>query len=119
MAIYPITASGRRILAADGSEFLICGRTAWGLASLSPSLQLAFLDDCVSHGFNAIEIQAPTHLALINNKPFDGSGNAPFLKTLGGSTWSGSLSYSNINTDAPDFSTPNPAFWASMDTLIA
>lgn len=119
MAIYPISGSGRRILAADGSEYLICGRTAWGLASLSASLQLSFLDDCVTHGYNAIEVQIPTHLALINNKPFDGSGNAPFLKTLNGSTWTGTLSYGTINNEAPDLTTPNPAYWATIDTLVA
>lgn len=119
MSLFPITPSGRQIFDGNGSEFLIFGRTAWGLASLTPSLQLAFLDDCQAHGYNAIEIQAPCHLPLINNKPFDGSGNTPFLKTLSGATWSGTLTYGTINNEAPDFSTPNPAYWATMDTLIA
>src|SRR5262249_26987642 len=53
-----------------------------------------------------------------NNAPFGGNGSLPFLKTLSGATWSGALTYNNINSDGPDFTSPNEAYWSAVDELI-
>ncbi len=115
---YPISISGRKMFDAQGLPFRIKGRTAWGIMGLTPTLRDAFLDDCVSHGFNTIECQIPTRAPEMNLRPTDSAGNLPFLHTLGGATWSGTLSWSG-NTNAPDFTTPNSLYWASVDALFA
>jgi hypothetical protein len=68
--------------------------------------------------FNAIEMQAITHDPGAHNAPFAGNGTAPFLRTLAGATWSGTLNYGDINSEAPDFTTPNETYWAYLDTFI-
>ena len=54
-----------------------------------------------------------------NNPPFNGNGDAPFLKRLDGTTWNGALTYGNINSEAPDFTTPNESYWSFVDGLLA
>ena len=54
-----------------------------------------------------------------NNPPFNGNGDRPFLNRLDGATWDGSLTYGNINNEAPDFSTPNEAYWSFVDGLLS
>ena len=54
-----------------------------------------------------------------NNPPFNGNGDAPFLKRLNGTAWNGTLSYENINSEAPDFTTPNEAYWSFVDGFLA
>lgn len=117
MALYPIVGSGRRILDGNGSEYLVSGRTAWGIMALTPTLRDAFLDDCVARGVNTIECQIPHRAPQMNNPPFDSSGNKPFNNTLGGGTWSGTLAWSG-NSNAPDFNTPNASYWSSVDGLF-
>ena len=54
-----------------------------------------------------------------NHPPFNGNGDLPFLNRLDGATWDGSLSYGNINNEAPDFSSPNEAYWSFVDAFLS
>lgn len=116
---YPLVHSGRKTFDQQGNPFRIKGRTNWGFVSLTPTLRASFIANTLSYGFNAIECQIPTHLSHINNVPQDGAGNLPFLKRLDGATWTGALSpFGSPNTESPDFTTPNPTYWAFVDALV-
>jgi hypothetical protein len=111
----------------SGQPFPIFGRASWGVSGLSSSDLSIYLNDCVAKGFTAIECPMPctpdgaaSAVTIVNpNLPADASGHMPFLKQLDGTTWTTfQETYSNINTQAPDFSTPNTAFFASVDALL-
>jgi hypothetical protein len=118
---FPLTHSAdkRYLVDRDGVPFPILGRTAWFITSLRAVDWLAFLDDTAARGYTAIEFHVVNHDRRGNHPPFDGGGNPPFLKRLDGGRWNGSLSYSNIEREAPDFTTPNPAYWDGVDALLA
>jgi hypothetical protein len=62
---------------------------------------------------------AITHHPGGNRAPFNGNGDPPFVKTLSGTDWNGALSYSDITAEAPDFTTPNEAYWTFVDTFLS
>jgi hypothetical protein len=99
--------------------FPILGRTAWFITSLSETDYKLFIDDTVAKGFNAIEFHVINHDPRGNNPPFNAKGVLPFVNRLDGSLWDGSLNYTNINTDAPDFTQSSEAYWRHVDTIIA
>ena len=99
--------------------FPIMGRTAWFITSLSVADYRTFIDDTAARGYNAIELHVVNHDPRGNNPPFNGNGDAPFLKRLDGATWNGALTYGNINNEAPDFTTPNEAYWSFVDGFLA
>src|SRR4029077_8900718 len=102
----------------NGAPFPILGRTAWFVTSLASADYRTFVDDTASRGYTAIELHVGNHDPRGNHPPFNGNGDAPFLKRLNGSAWSGALTYSNINSEAPDFTTPNEAYWSGVDGLL-
>jgi hypothetical protein len=118
---FPVSRSpnGRYLRDATGAPFPILGRTAWFITSLSQTDYQTFLDDTSTKGHTAIEFHVINHDPRGNNEPFAGNGVLPFLKRLDGTTWSGALSYSNINAQAPDFTQPNEAYWMHVDALLA
>ena len=95
------------------------GRTAWFVTSLSVADYHTFIDDTASRGYTAIEFHVINHDLAGNNPPFNGNGDQPFLKRLDGTAWTGLLGYRNINAEAPDFTTPNEAYWSSVDGFLA
>ncbi len=97
----------------------VLGRTAWFVLSVPSGDYHAFIDDTAARGFTAVELHVINHDPRGNNPPFNGSGQPPFLKRLSGATWDGSLSYDNINKEAPDFTTPNEAYWILVDEFLA
>jgi hypothetical protein len=113
--VFPLHSSidNRTLVANDGTPFPILGRTAWFVASLNAADQNAFLDDSQAKGYNAVEFMMITHDQRANHPPFDGSGNAPFLKLKDGTAWNGSIG------PTPDFTTPNEAYWQNLDALFA
>ena len=117
---YPVAVSGNQRYLQDqkGMPFPILGRTAWFIISLSGTDYQTFLDDTAGKGYNAIEFMVVTHWPRGNNPPFGGNGALPFTKRLDGSGWLGSLSYGNINLEAPDFSQPNEMYWQHVDALL-
>ena len=105
IAAFPVqySADKRYLVDQNGTPFPIMGRTAWFITSLSVADYQTFIDDTAARGYNAIELHVVNHDPRGNNPPFNGNGDAPFLKRLDGRTWSGSLTYGNINNEAPDF----------------
>ncbi len=120
-AVFPVSrsANGRYLQDATGTPFPILGRSAWFITSLTDTEYEAFLDDTAAKGFDVIEFHVINHDPRGNDPPFAGNGALPFLKQLDGSSWSGSLTYSNINTQAPDLTTPNEAYWTHVDALLS
>lgn len=118
---FPLVASGnnRYLKDQNGVPFPILGRTAWFITSLSEADYKRFIDDTVAKGYNAIEFHVVNHDPRGNNEPFGGNGALPFTYQLNGSAWDGSLSYGNINNEAPDFSLPNLTYWTHVDALLA
>ena len=103
----------------NGSPFPILGRTAWFITSLSVPDYKLFIDDTVNKGYNSIEFHVVNHDPRGNNPPFGGNGELPFSKRLDTTAWTtGSLVYTNINNEAPNFSQPNEAYWAYVDALL-
>jgi len=118
---FPVKYSSDRHTLVDqnGVPFPILGRTAWFVTSLASADYHTFVDDTASRGYTAIELHVVNHDPRGNHPPFNANGDAPFLKRLNGSPWSGALTYSNINADAPDFTTPNEAYWSAVDGLLS
>ena len=118
---FPVKYSANQRFLVDqlGVPFPIMGRTAWFLTSLSVADYQTFIDDTASRGYSAIEFHVVNHDPRGNNEPRNGNDDLPFLKRLDGTDWNGSLSYSNINNEAPDFATPNEAYWSFVDALLA
>jgi hypothetical protein len=118
---FPLSASANRRYLQDsnGTPFPIFGRTAWFLTSLSSNEYQAFVDDSTSKGYDAVEFHVVNHDARGNNPPWSGNRELPFSRRLDGSAWDGSLSYGNPDTDAPDFTQPNEAYWSHVDGLLA
>ncbi len=119
--LFPVThaPNGRYLQDRTGAPFPILGRSLWYIISLSPQDYQVVLDDTVSRGHNALEMMAMGHYPGANHPPFNGRGDPPFLKQLDGAAWSGSLVYGNAGAEAPDFTTPNEAYWAYLDTFLA
>ena len=119
-AVFPIKASanGRYLVDQNNVPFAIRGRTAWFITSLSATDYQFFLDDTANKGYSAIEFHVVNHDPRGNRPPYNGNGSLPFTSRLNGRSWDGALSYGNINTDAPDFTTPNEAYWSAVDALI-
>ena len=109
-----LSANHRYLVDQNDTPFPIMGRAAWFVASLSIADYQTFVDDTVSRGYNATELSVINHHPDGNNPPFNGQGEAPFLNRLDGSSWNGALSGS-----APDFTTPNEAYWSFVDGFLA
>ena len=119
-ATFPVSpaADARTLQDATGAPFPILGRTAWFITSLTQSEFQTFLDDTQARGHTAIEFHVINHDPRGNNEPFAGNGAAPFLSRLDGAPWNGDLTYGNINAEAPDFTTPNQAYWSQADAIL-
>ncbi|WP_413936767.1 DUF4038 domain-containing protein [Nitrospira sp. BLG_1] len=102
----------------NGVPFPILGRTAWFITSLSEVEYKLFIDDTLAKGFNAIELHVINHDDRGNNEPFGGNAELPFMTTLDGHLWNGSLFYHDITKEAPDFSLPNEAYWRHIDAIV-
>ncbi|HVY40241.1 MAG TPA: DUF4038 domain-containing protein [Polyangia bacterium] len=119
VSAFPLSYSsdGRSLQDAHGAPFPLLGRTAWNVVSLPASDAATFLADTLSKGYDALEFAAMWRDSRAANVPFDGNGDVPFLKTLGGAAWNGNLTYADTS-DEPDFSTPNPAYWNFVAAFV-
>jgi hypothetical protein len=113
------SSTNRYLVDQAGVPFPIMGRTAWFVLALADVDYRTFLDDTASRGFTAIELHVVNHDPRGLHPPFGGNGAAPFLKTLNGKAWDGSLVYSNVSSQAPDFTTPNESYWSFVDGFLA
>ncbi len=120
-AVFPLRNGADERYLADQNDvpFPIMGRTAWFITSVSVADYQLFIDDTAARGYNAIELHVVNHDPRGNNPPFDGNGDAPFLKRLDGTAWNGSLTYGDINKEAPDFGTPSKNYWSFVDGLLS
>lgn len=118
--VFPLSVSSdsRTFKQVNGTPFPILNFASWYVLSRNVSEYQAVVQDNIAKGFNAMEVKFIGHDPGSNNVPFAGNGAAPFLKTLSGANWTGSLTYSNINNDAPDFTTPNETYWSFVDGFI-
>lgn len=120
-AIFPlaISSDARTLVQADGTAFPVLGRALWSILTLSRANYLTVLADTAAKNFNSIEMSMLVHWPNVTAAPFANAGALlPFNNTLSGGTWTGSLSYANPATDAPDFTTPNSSYWSFMDTFF-
>jgi hypothetical protein len=109
LAVFPVrySADGRYLVDQNNVPFPIMGRTSWFITALGDADYHTYITDTAAKGFSAIEFHVVNHDSRGHTPPFDGNGNLPFINRLNGTTWDGSISYSNINSEAPDFTTPN------------
>ena len=119
--VFPIKVStnSRYLVDQKNKPFPILGRTAWFVISQPVSGYQTFISNCISHGYNSIEMHVLDHDPRGNHPPFNGDNDQPFLKRLDGSNWAGSLVYSDITTEAPDMTTSNEKYWTYVDTFLA
>src|SRR5689334_13158954 len=97
----------------------ILGRTAWFIISLPKDQYHQFIENSVAKGYNAIEMHIIDHDPRGNNAPYNGDGDLPFTKRLDGKDWSGSLTYTTKENEAPDLTTPNEKYWKYADSFLA
>lgn len=118
---FPVRPSdnARYLVDADNRPFPILGRSSWFMASLSAADQAHYLADCRAKFFNTVEFALIGHDPRGRHVPFNDAGQAPFLKRLDGQPWDGSLKYQDPTQEAPDFTTPNEAYWQSIDDSLA
>ncbi len=119
--VFPLhpSASGRYLVDQAGVPFPILGRSSWFIAGLSDKDLDLYMGDSLKRGFDAMEFILITHDPRGRHPPFNDKGDAPFLRRLDGKSWDGSLRYRDIKAEAPDFTSPNEAYWKRMDALLA
>lgn len=122
---FPVTphSSGLYNVDAMGRPSPILSWNAWSLPECPQDEQQEFLSLLVSRSFNWCEVWAPNLFgdefgAVSRNRMKDGAGNIAFLKRLDGADYTGAVTFGNIDTEAPDLSTPNPAYWLSQKNLV-
>ena len=114
-----ISPNKRYLVDARHKPFPILGRTAWCIITQTEKNYRQFIENTLSHGYNAIEISVITHWPTSNHAPFNADGEAPFLQRLNGTAWDGKLTYDTLSTQAPDLLTPNEKYWKVVDTFLA
>ena len=117
---FPLKASAnsRYLVDQKNKPFPILGRTSWFLISRPVADYQFYIENTLAKGFNSVEMSMITHDPRGSHPPFNGDGDAPFLKQLDGSPWKGSLVYTNIETEAPDLTTPNDEYWTYLDSFL-
>lgn len=90
-------------------------RTSWNIVNLTPVQLNAYLDNCLSHGYNGIEMGMIWKEERGLSVPFANGGTLlPFGRRLDGSSWNGTF-----NGSAPDLTTPLAAYWQHVDLIFA
>lgn len=143
---FPVTphASGRYLVDSKGTPFPILGDSAWmAINNLSVGDQEIMLNSRLDLGFTCVLVEPYEHKFTQKKPPLDVDGNLPFLTQLGGSAFTGSPNgttdvggtgngvasntgggtfaadpYTTVGTQAPDFTTPNPTYWARVDNYF-
>jgi hypothetical protein len=112
------SADGRYLEDSSGKPFPVLGRASWMVLSLAAPAYERYLDDTLARGFNTVEVSILNHWPDGDHIPFDDAGDAPFLRRLDGLPWNGALRYQSNGRDAPDFTTPNDAYWSNVDLFL-
>jgi hypothetical protein len=114
-----VSTNSRYLVDSNNNPFPILGRTAWFIISQPVNAYQTFIDNCISYGYNAIEINVINHDPRGNHPPFNGNGDKPFLNRMDHAKWEGSLVYNDINKEAPDMTTPNEKYWTYVDNFLS
>lgn len=112
------SASGRHLIGQNHKPFPILGRTSWCVISQPVNGYRKYIENTVSHGYNAIEMAVIFHWPTTNHPPFNGNLDLPFLSQLNGSPWKGSLVYKDTLAEAPDLTTANEKYWKFVDEFL-
>jgi len=131
--VFPLKLSSnhRYLVDQNGVPFRMQGEAAWDASvSLSLSEWRTYLDNRKAKGFNTVLVQITNPVRYQSGSPAPASkgasGALPFLKNASGGTWDGDPGFAGnlvgqggaYHFDA-DFSTPNPAYFTWIDTLLA
>lgn len=136
-ATFPLAihSSGRYLVRADGTPFLLCADTTWSLFEDIPFSGMAtYFSTLVSQGFNAVSSNAIEHHYTLVKPPKERSGLLPFTQRMDGTSFTGSPNgttgaagtqgqfasdnYSNINNQAPDCTFINNSYWVNVETIL-
>ena len=94
-----VSADGHRLIDASGREQLLVADAFWEMATATAAADLdGYLTKRQAQGFNAVEIQLIDRY-YSPRSPANLAGDQPF-------------------TTPGDFATPNPAYWAYVDTVL-
>jgi hypothetical protein len=135
--VFPLTVSsdGRYLKQANGTPFLICGTSAWEIGVNIPIAGLnSYLNTITSQGFNCVLMEAIAHCFTLVKPPKERGGLLPFTQRLDGSAFTGSPNgttgangtqgqfaadnYSNINTQAADWTFINNSYWQVIESVL-
>jgi hypothetical protein len=113
-----VSPNGRYLVDQSGTPFRVHGDAGWDIAQKVTLAELrAYLDDRRAKGFNTVLTYWGAAVDYVpENTTCPGSlgagGARPFLRDAAGNPWNGAMA-------TPDFATPNPAYFAWIDTVIA
>jgi hypothetical protein len=116
-----VASSNRRYLQdRNGKPFRIHGDSGWDAnVVLTLDEWRAYLEDRKAKGFNTVLMFLTDPYKYRRGSPAPaalGAGNAlPFLKNSSGGTWDGDPTFRRFDAD---FSSPNPAYFAWIDTML-
>lgn len=134
---FPLTASGRLLIDAQGSQFRLAIDSAWSaIVNLSPVMREAYLDDLVAKGFTAVLVELTDKKFNDSKPPKNLAGDLPWTKTLNGSTYTGSpngttttsgnnnqwsadpYTSSPTSNQMPDFTFTNATYFANAVAFV-
>ena len=113
-----VSPNGRYLVDQAGTPFRIHGDAGWDVAQKVTLTELrTYLDDRRAKGFNTVLTYWGASVDyVVENQTTPGAvgagGARPFLRDTAGNPWNGAMA-------TPDFSSPNPAYFAWIDTVIA
>ena len=115
--VFPLKASanGRYLVDQNNVGFRVQGDSAWDLlVTITSSDVDTYLANRSAKGFNTLLVELVEHAryAAGSPAPANRAGNRPFLSKLGGGAYTG-------GGDLADLSTPNDAYFAYVDTILA
>ena len=115
--VFPLKASanGRYLVDQNNVAFRVQGDSAWDLlVTITSSDVDTYLANRSAKGFNTLLVELVEHAryAAGSPAPANRAGNRPFLSKLGGGAYTG-------GGDLADLSTPNDAYFAYVDTILA
>jgi Protein of unknown function (DUF4038)/Putative collagen-binding domain of a collagenase len=113
-----VSPNGRYLVDQTGRPFRIHGDAGWDIAQKVTLAELrSYLDDRRAKGFNTILTYWGASIDYVTENTtcpgaLGAGGARPFLRDTAGNPWNGALA-------TPDFSTPNAAYFAWIDTVVA